>query len=110
MRALLGCLLALLAGAAAAAGPVREVTAQQWDRPRSGGMVRTIPAIRAIVLDLRPGVSLAIRYPGGEQGLLWAEELKGWLVSLGVASARIRLVAGAPRPDALELMPETDGG
>lgn len=110
MKALLACLLALPTLAALAAEPVRVLAADQWDRPRSGDFVRGVPVLVETVraFDLRPGRRLTVRYPGGEAGLLWAEELKGWLVALGLESERIAVVPGARHGDALELIVETD--
>ncbi len=95
--------------AAGAAEPVGEITAAQWDRPRSGDFVTGIPALREALqaVDRPAGRHLRIRYPGGEQGLLWAEELRGWLVALGLGSSRIHIAPGAPRPDVLELVVDT---
>lgn len=99
----------LAAAAAGAAEPVRELTAADWDRPRSGDFVTGIPVLRDTMqaVDRPAGRHLRIRHPGGEQGLLWAEELRGWLVALGLGSSRIHLVPGAGRPDVLELVVET---
>ena len=40
---------------------------------------------------------IVIHHPAEEEGLFWAEELKGWLVALGIESASVRLVP-APVP------------
>jgi hypothetical protein len=110
MKAPLFCILLFVAGNLGAAGPVRELTAAEWDRPRSGEFVAGIPVLKETVraFDARPGRALTIRYPGDEAGLLWAEELRSWLVALGIESSRIVLAAGARRTDALELVVETD--
>jgi len=47
--------------------------------------------------------SLIVRYPGGEVGMLWASELKGWLISLGLSSERIDTQAGSLNHNELEL-------
>lgn len=101
------CLLAtmLLAAGHASAGSVRMVTAEDWARPRHGAGLVEHPALSDLMEDYlrNPERRILIRYPGGEDGVLWAEELRGWLVALGVASTGIELLAGARRTDALEL-------
>jgi hypothetical protein len=78
---------------------------QEWARPRDGLVIAQMPAIRDAVqaLSAAPGGVLQIRYPGGDEGSLWAHELQGWLVALGVSSRHIELLPGSPRADALYL-------
>jgi len=75
---------------------VVDITADEWSRPRSAEMLVQIPTLRKIILEFNrhEGVSLVVRYPGGEEGLLWANELKDWLVSLGIPSAGIKMQSG----------------
>ena len=49
------------------------------------------------------GQGVLIRYPGGEEGLLWAHELRSWLVALGVPLDDQELVAGSHQADRIEL-------
>ncbi len=46
---------------------------------------------------------ILIRHPRGEEGVLWAEELRGWLVALGIPSQDIALGPASSRVDAIEL-------
>jgi len=84
---------------------VRVITAEEWSRPRRGADLVALPALADTVNDFlrRPDQLIQIRYPGGEEGVLWAEELRGWLVALGLESANLRLVPGAARDDVIEL-------
>ena len=61
------------------------------------------------LFDSRNG-HILVRYPGGEEGVLWAEELRGWLVALGVTSTQIKVVPGTSRPDVVELELRTTPG
>jgi hypothetical protein len=72
------------------------ITAEEWARPRSGqSLVQMEPLIATMqVLNTESSSRLVIRYPGGEEGALWASELRDWLVSLGVPSGRIKILAG----------------
>jgi hypothetical protein len=45
-----------------------------------------------------------VRYPGEDSGELWAAELRDWLISLGVPSDYIRLVAGTQAADEIRLL------
>jgi hypothetical protein len=78
---------------------------EQWARPRSGGVVVSMRPVADGVREWRrtPGSRLVIGYPGGEEGSLWAQELKDWLVSLGIPSSAVDTVPGSPRPDAIAI-------
>ncbi|MGB0721304.1 MAG: hypothetical protein ACPGU7_02800 [Gammaproteobacteria bacterium] len=92
-------------GAAMADAPVFLIPATDWLRPRSALGVSANRAIRDAVrrwLDT-PGGRMVIRYPGGDQGTLWARELRDWLTTLGVASEHIDLVPGGPAGDGMAI-------
>lgn len=74
----------------------QTLSVQLWAQPRDGDSVRRFPPLRKVVSALQqdPEARLLIRYPGGDEGNLWAHELRGWLVSLGVASRRIDMIPG----------------
>lgn len=75
------------------AQPVYTVDADTWMRPRSAETLLQLPSLREAVAALqgRAERRLAIHHPEGEQGELWASELRDWLVALGIPSARIDL-------------------
>jgi hypothetical protein len=97
--------LSALLWAVAAQAEVHEITLEEWSRPRHGESLVRLPALRDAVRQwmAAPAARLVIRYPGGEEGGLWAQELRAWLVSLGVPSGRIELWPGSRRDDAVEL-------
>ena len=108
MTRLLPLLLLLFTTAHAADGPW-IVDAEFWAAPRSGETVVAEPAVRAAVDTLlfrEESSRLVIRHPGGETGQLWAQELRGWLVALGIPSARIQTEPGGVRDDQLPLTVE----
>jgi len=85
---------------------LRTLSAELWARPRSGASVAAMAAVRESVQDLLSapaGSTLVIRYPGGEEGSLWAEELHVWLISLGVDAELMDLRPGSSEPDQIEL-------
>lgn len=78
-----------------------------WARPRSGERILSFPSLRdfAAVWSAMPqGSVVEIRYPGGDEGGLWASELSDWLVALGIASEHIKLMPGHARADQIELV------
>ena len=81
------------------------VTAEQWARPRSGEAVVQLPELVWLVetLDRNPSQRLVVRHASGDDGTLWAEELRSWLVALGIPSVNIELAAGALETDKLLL-------
>ncbi|MFQ5993947.1 MAG: hypothetical protein ACE5K1_02535 [Acidiferrobacterales bacterium] len=72
------------------------ITADQWARPRSGETIARLGLLHRVVqeLDAQPDRQIVIRHARGENGTLWAAELRSWLVSLGVSSKRISLATG----------------
>lgn len=102
----------LLGAATASAAPLGEwsLTAEEWLRPQDAERVLRSDALSAAVhaWDAHPGSAVTIRYPGGDEGLLWAAQLKDWLVALGVPSAAIQTAPGNDRADALSIT--VDGG
>ena len=98
----------LLFASAGSANTVRIFTlsADQWARPRSGEVIPQMAAIRSAVSYWGKGADavMVIRYPGEDSGELWAAELRDWLISLGVPSDYIRLVAGVQQADEIKLV------
>ncbi len=85
-------------GTAAAAGGAWRLAPERWDRPRDAAYVASLAPVRAAVRAWEaagPGATLVLRYPGGEAGLLWASELRDWLVALGVEPEAVVLAPGA---------------
>ncbi len=78
------------------AAPLLTVTAEQWANPRNGETLVSMPPLVAAMQDVmnRPASRIALRHPRGEEGLAWAQELRDWLVALGMSSDRIEMVQG----------------
>ena len=92
-------LLSLLLCSVSWAQPVGSITAEQWSRPRHGEGLVDMPGLNTAIDAYlrRADGQIVIHHPAEEEGLFWAEELKGWLTALGVESSAIRLVP-APVP------------
>jgi hypothetical protein len=69
-------------------------------------VISEFEALRAAVdyWDKLDNGLIVVRYPGEDSGELWAAELRDWLISLGVPSDYIRLVAGTQAADEIRLL------
>ena len=79
--------------------------ANEWSVPKQATTILTMPAISSVMEKLQKNVnsSLMIKYPGGDEGTLWANELRSWLVALGLSSKRIELIPGSAVSTIIEL-------
>lgn len=95
----------MLSPAVQAAGESWEISALEWARPRHGDWLVRQPALAAAVerLQQAPTSRLQLRYPGGDEGVLWSEELQSWLVALGVESDRIERIPGSGAADRIQI-------
>lgn len=109
---LVSCLGTLMPLAWADNSTVYILTSSEWNVPRTTRTVLSMPALRHTIqaYDSHRGFRIQIHYPGGDEGTLWASELRSWLVSLGVASAHIDLLPGTRKPGQLELQVVTPSG
>lgn len=82
-----------------------QISALEWAQPRHGEWLVRQPVLASAVdqLQQQPQSLLQIRYPGGDEGVLWAEELQAWLVALGLPSSRIERVPGSSTADRIQL-------
>ncbi|HEC12241.1 MAG TPA: hypothetical protein ENI80_03180 [Acidiferrobacteraceae bacterium] len=82
---------------------------EQWKQMDRGQKVIELAPLKKLMkaVELAPDSSINIRYPGGDQGVTWAGQLRDWLVSLGVASSRMILEPGSGKADmmVLEIQP-----
>jgi len=95
LRAWAGAVLCVCACAAAAA-ETYAIPPDLWDRPRSARAVLDHPAVQQAVRAYlaQAGRKLVIHHPAGQEPLLYAEELRSWLIALAVNGEDIAL-----RPD-----------
>ncbi|MCP4390528.1 MAG: hypothetical protein GY802_19690, partial [Gammaproteobacteria bacterium] len=99
-------LVLVASGAAANTTRMFTLSADEWARPRSGGVIPELAAVRAAVSYWGRGADsvMVIRYPGEDSGELWAAELRDWLISLGVPSDYIQLMPGAQEADEITVV------
>lgn len=68
-----------------------------WSVPRHASQIlQQPPLVEAVrILGQKTGARLILVHPAGETGEVWGQELRLWLVALGLESDRILLRAGA---------------
>lgn len=113
MKRLIVATLLLFSTVTAGAQQGRQwtLTRAQWSGVTSAEQVVDIPPLHAAIkaFDAAPGSRLVVIHNGGEDGLFWAADLKGWLVALGIPSARIVDRTGALPPGRILLQVEAPG-
>lgn len=79
--------------------------ADEWLLPKQAATILALPAISKSMEQLQKDASssLLLKYPGGDEGNLWVNELRSWLITLGLSSKRIELIQGSANSTAIEL-------
>lgn len=78
-----------------------SVSAEQWKAqeksPRRGETLVTLPGLLMVMQEVvrQPDSSVMLHYPENERGEVWVEELRDWLVALGLPANRIQLIPGS---------------
>lgn len=92
------------------AGENYQLGHEQWSIPKRVETVLKMPVIAKVLAELQnsPDARLLIRYPGGDEGTLWANELRSWLVSLGISKKNIELLPGGVDTSIIELSVQGD--
>ena len=87
------------------ASAVEILHANEWAIPKQAETILAMPAISKSmqIIQNSPSNTLRIRYPGGDEGTLWANELRSWLIALGLSSNRIDVVPGSASASTIEL-------
>ncbi len=100
------CLLFFTLNADANTARIFVLSADDWARPRNGAVITEFESLRGAVSywDKLANAVIIVRYPGEDSGELWAAELRDWLISLGVPSDYIVLVAGTQAEDEIRLL------
>ncbi len=80
-----------LIGSSARANEVVVIDADFWVSPRYGESVVAYEPLAQLLRRLiaEPQARLLLERPAGEWGELWGQELRAWLISLGLSGDRI---------------------
>lgn len=83
-----------------------KLTTRIWGSPKNTKEVLQIRVLSSVMRKLinRPQAKLNILYPGDDKGTEWANDLRGWLISLGLKSDRIKLSPDSYTEDTIELV------
>ena len=84
------------------------ISHEEWARPKRVETLLQMAAVKNVLseFDKSPASQLLIVYPGGDEGTLWAHDIKAWLVSLGISSQQIELRPGSGEFSSVELRVE----
>ena len=87
------------------------LTAEQWELSRQGEKLVNLPVLRNTINAWTESEKhiIELQYPGGEEGELWANEVRDWLISLGVPSKYLILVPGSGQDDIIRFKLVYDG-
>lgn len=105
MKALILSGLLVIFSASSYANSVELLHANEWLVPKKATTLLAMPAIKNSMNKLKGDLQtrLKIKYPGGDEGTLWVNELRSWLVALGLSSKRIELEPGSAISTTIEL-------
>ena len=80
-----------------------KLTEEQWDLVKQGDQLLKMPVMTQMVeaWEQQQGQGIELRYPGGEEGELWVEELMDRLISLAIPSKYLSAVAGSGEADVI---------
>jgi len=80
-----------------------KLTEEQWDLVKQGDQLLKMPVMTQMVeaWGQQQGQGIELRYPGGEEGELWVEELMDRLISLAIPSKYLSAVAGSGEADVI---------
>lgn len=104
------CVCWILTLSAQAAEPAADFSmglrAEQWDRLRQGDALLKQPELASMVQRWmhQPDSIIELRYPGGEEGEIWVQDVVDWLVALGVPSAAMQALPGSGTNDTIYLV------
>jgi len=78
--------------------------AEQWELARSGETILSMPVLKQVIKAwlAEKQKKIEIRYPGGEDGEFWVQELTDWLVSLGIPSKYMVTTPGSGADDVIK--------
>ena len=81
------------------------LTSETWSIPRTGDVLLKLPEFVAVMqaIEKMPASPVRIRYPGGDEGSLWAHEVRSWLITLGISGKQIELLPGSSAADHLDI-------
>lgn len=76
---------------------------RDWAQIKGAVSLLQLPALQRVVTEYenKENAKIIVRYPGGDLGNARAEDLRSWLVSLGISSRDIELHPGSGVPEGI---------
>lgn len=102
----------VLAATTSRAGISEEVVAAgDWKAPATVEEAAARPALnRTLSAYLaEPGRWVRLAHAGGAEGSAWAQDMRAWLITLGIPANRIRIDPGMTEPARLSLTVHAEG-
>ena len=80
-----------------------RMTEEQWDLIKQGEQLLLMPVMQQVTVawSVQQGYGIELRYPGGEEGELWVEELMNSLISLAIPSQYLFAVPSSGEADVI---------
>ena len=82
------------------------ITRAEWPEYANGANIAALPQVRQVLarFDESGRYRVVVRYPGGESGADWAEQLVHWFVAHGIPGDFLQRELGSGDPDRLLLL------
>lgn len=79
------------------------ISREEWPQIKRGIQVTQYAKLAGVVneLDRTGDGNIVVLHPGGDTGYDWANEIRDWLVALGIPSRRIALRPGSGVPGSI---------
>lgn len=80
-----------------------RMTEEQWDLIKQGEQLLLMPVMQQVTeaWSVQQEYGIELRYPGGEEGELWVEELMNSLISLAIPSQYLFAVPSSGEADVI---------
>ena len=80
-----------------------RMTEEQWDLIKQAEQLLLMPVMQQVTetWSVQQGSGIELRYPGGEEGELWVEELMNSLISLAIPSQYLFAVPSSGEADVI---------
>lgn len=84
----------------------QRITRPQWPQYANGPNIAALTQVQKILsgFDEKPGTEIIVRYPGGADGIQWAEQMRNWFIAYGVPMDYLKMEPGSGAPDLLLLI------
>jgi hypothetical protein len=101
-------LVSLILTSPAFAAEVKEqiIEKNQWPEYVNGINISNLPQVQQVLSGFEENgrIKIIIRYPGGDDGIHWANQMYQWFIAFGVPGQYLSMEPGSGAPDQLLLV------